>query len=63
MEMVIEYWPNHYMALYHAGVAEYGLGQGDLARTHLESFLQYYRQDDGWTRNAREILKQLARQR
>lgn len=60
MEMVIEYWPNHYMALYHAGIAEYGLGEFDLARRHLESFLQYYKQNDGWTQNARETLKRMA---
>jgi len=62
MEMVIEYWPNHYMALYHAGIAEHGLGEFDLARRHLESFLQYYRQDDGWSRNARETLERMARE-
>lgn len=60
MEMVIAYWPNHYMALYHAGMAEYGLGERDLARRHLESFLQYYHENDGWTQNARETLKRMA---
>jgi hypothetical protein len=59
MELVVDYWPNHYMALYHAGMAEYGLGQIELARQHLESFLQYYHQDDGWTRNARQALARL----
>lgn len=59
MELVVEYWPNHYMALYHAGMAEYALGQPELARKHLESFLQYYDQDDGWTQNARATLERL----
>ena len=59
MELVVAYWPNHYMALYHAGMAEYGLGQNELARQHLESFLQYYHQQDGWTQSARETLARL----
>lgn len=59
MELVVDYWPNHYMALYHAGMAEYGLGQARLARTHLEAFLTYYHENDGWTRSARETLARL----
>jgi hypothetical protein len=59
MELVVDYWPNHYMALYHAGMSEYALGQPALARTHLESFLTNYTQDDGWTRNARDVLARL----
>jgi len=59
MELVVEFWPNHYMALYHAGASEYILGQGDLARQHLESFLQYYHENDGWHANAIEMLTKL----
>jgi hypothetical protein len=59
MELVVEFWPNHYMALYHAGMSEYALGQAVLARTHLESFLSYYHENDGWTRNARVVLARL----
>lgn len=59
MELVVEYWPNHYMALYHAGMAEFALGQLDLARKNLTAFLSYYNQDDGWTRSARETLARL----
>ena len=59
MELVVDYWPNHYMALYHAGMSEYALGQPALARTHLESFLSYYHENDGWTRNARDVLARL----
>jgi hypothetical protein len=61
MEMVVHYWPNHYMALYHAGMAEYGIGQHQLARTNLEAFLTYYHENDGWTRNARETLARLGK--
>lgn len=59
MELVIDYWPNHYMALYHAGMAEYMLGQRDLARHNLEAFRNYYHEQDGWTQNAVDILKRL----
>ena len=60
MELVVDYWPNHYMALYHAGMAEYALDQPELARTHLEAFLTYYHEADGWTQNARQTLARLA---
>ena len=59
MELVIDYWPNHYMALYHAGMAEYMLGQRDLARHNLEEFQKYYHEHDGWTQNAVEVLRRL----
>jgi hypothetical protein len=59
MEMVVDYWPNHYMALYHAGMAEYMLGQRDLSRHNLQEFLKYYHERDGWTSNAVEVLKRL----
>src|SRR6266571_2763669 len=59
MELVVDYWPNHYMALYHAGMSEYALGQPALARTHLSSFLEYYHENDGWTQSARETLARL----
>lgn len=59
MELVVDYWPNNYMALYHAGMSEYALGQPALARSHLESFLSYYHQNDGWTQNARDVLARL----
>jgi hypothetical protein len=59
MELVIDYWPNHYMALYHAGAAEYMLGQRELARHNLQEFLKYYHERDGWTSNARQMLERL----
>lgn len=59
MELVIDYWPNHYMALYHAGMAEYMLGQRALAKKNLEAFLRFYHENDGWRSNGIEILKRL----
>ncbi|MEO8450351.1 MAG: hypothetical protein ABI647_11200 [Gemmatimonadota bacterium] len=59
MELVVEFWPNHYMALYHAGAAEAGLGQTDLARKNLTAFLGLYRTEDGWRSSAKSILGRL----
>ncbi|MFL5576572.1 MAG: tetratricopeptide repeat protein [Gemmatimonadaceae bacterium] len=56
MRLVVEYQPDNYMALYHAGMSEYALGQHDVARDHLRRFLAIYREDDGWRANAREVL-------
>jgi hypothetical protein len=60
MELVVEFWPNHYMALYHAGAARYALGDYESARDYLESFLGYYLRDDGWRRGAERILKEIS---
>ena len=59
MELVIDYWPNHYMALYHAGMAEYMLGQRELARKNLREFLQLYHENDGWRVNGLTVLARL----
>ncbi len=59
MELVLEYLPDHYMALYHAGMSEYILGQPDLAQQHLKRFLELYQSNDGWRRNALEVLSRL----
>jgi hypothetical protein len=63
MRLVVEYQPDNYMALYHAGISEYILGHADLARTHLERFLEIYRAEDGWRANARTVLQRLSRGR
>lgn len=59
MDLVVRHWPNHYMALYHAGMSAYALEQHDRARTHLRAFLREYSADDGWRHNAIEVLKRL----
>jgi hypothetical protein len=61
MAMVADYWPNHYMALYHAGMSEAALGAGPDARRHLETFLQLYRAEDGWRTAAGAALRRLDR--
>ena len=59
MRLVVEYQPDNYMALYHAGISEYILGHTDLARTHLERFLAIYHAEDGWRSNARTVLDRI----
>lgn len=61
MAMVVDFWPNHYMALYHAGMSEHALGQPDKAREHLEAFLKYYSANDGWRSSALAALDELRR--
>jgi Flp pilus assembly protein TadD len=59
MRLVVSYQPDNYMALYHAGMSEYILGQMDFARTHLRKFLDLYHEPDGYRNNAVEVLRRL----
>ena len=59
MRLVVSYQPGNYMALYHAGMSEYILGQLDFARTHLKQFMALYQSEDGWRANARDVLGRL----
>ena len=61
MQLVIAYWPSNYMALYHAGMSEYALGQFPVAQKHLKSFLQMYTANDGFTLNARGAVDAIER--
>jgi len=60
MRLVIDYWPENYMALYHAGIAEYNLKQYDDAKIHLTAFLEAYQQEDGWRMSAQKALDGMA---
>lgn len=62
MALVVEFSPDNYMALYHAGASEFILGQPDLSRQHLVRFLDLYRQNDGWRSNAIDMLARLDKQ-
>lgn len=56
MELVLEFTPDNYMALYHAGMSEYALGQADRAVVSLKRFLDLYHDNDGWRANALTVL-------
>lgn len=58
--LAADYLPQSFMALYHAGMYQYGSGDSGAARESLSEFLRLYQQDDGWTRNAKEVLQRLA---
>jgi len=57
MELVVEFWPNHYMALYHAGAAAFERREWVVATSYLERFLETYPHEDGWTANARSMIE------
>ncbi len=59
MELVVEFWSNHYMALYHAGAARFELGDHEVAEGYLERFLVEYAVEDGWRSNALSMLEQI----
>jgi hypothetical protein len=59
MRLTIEYQPSNFMALYHAGISEHILGQNDLSRQHLAKFLELYKEDDYYSRKAKDVLASL----
>lgn len=59
MELVVEFWPNHYMALYHAGAARFESGDPTRAQEYLERFLEQYEIEDGWRSNALTMLSEM----
>jgi tetratricopeptide (TPR) repeat protein len=61
MRLVVQYQPDNYMALYHAGISYYQLGDHDLAREHLQRFLVLYPPRDGWRSNAEDVLNKIGR--
>jgi hypothetical protein len=62
MNLVIEFWPAHFQALYHAGMSDFALGHRERARTHLMEFLRLYKEDDIFGRNARKALAEMETQ-
>lgn len=59
MELVVEVWPNHHQALYHAGSARFQRGDHEKARDYLTRFLVEYRIDDAWARDARSMMERI----
>lgn len=56
MELVAEFSPDNYMAVFHAGMAEFALGQDDAARIQLQRFLTMYSMTDVWHQRAKTAL-------
>ncbi len=59
MNLVIKYQPNNYMALYHAGMSSYILGDLEISKRHLQKFLEIYQRNDGWRQNAITVLNRM----
>jgi hypothetical protein len=55
-ELVVEFWPNHYLALHQAGATRYEVGDTSGARAYLERFLAVYAAEDSLTADARRML-------
>lgn len=56
MDLVLEFWPNHYLALYYAGRSRYLSGDAGGAAPFLERFLLGYGSEDSLARQARRML-------
>jgi tetratricopeptide (TPR) repeat protein len=59
MRLVLEFAPDSYIALFHAGMSEYALGDRAAAATHLRRFMQVYTSEDSWRARARDVLAKL----
>ncbi|HEX2205218.1 MAG TPA: hypothetical protein VHG91_18055 [Longimicrobium sp.] len=59
MSLVLEYTPDNFMALYHAGISEHALGHPEAARRHLTEFVRLYGADDGFRGRALSVLREL----
>lgn len=57
MDLVLEFWPNHYLALYYAGRSRYLSGDVDGAASYLERFILGYPRDDALVREAHRMLE------
>ncbi len=57
MELVVEFWPNHYQALYHAGASSYQRGDYLASERYLTRFLEEYSTEDGFWSNAQAMLE------
>ena len=63
MIIVIKYQPYNYMAMYHAGMSQYRLGDLDAAEEHLEAYMQRVPNKDGWTQLAESALVEIRKER
>lgn len=59
MDLVLRYWPQNYMAAYHAGMSAYILNDYPQAQKHLTEFLHLYQTQDQWTNQAQKALARI----
>lgn len=56
MELIVEMWPQNYMAVFHAGMAEFALGEDEVAKRNFERFLGMYNEQTVWRQRAIDAL-------
>jgi tRNA A-37 threonylcarbamoyl transferase component Bud32 len=61
MALVLQYWPENYMALYHAGMSDYRNDHLSAAHTRLHRFVALHDTGDGFTSAARAALADMDR--
>jgi hypothetical protein len=59
MRLVLEFVPENPVALYHAGMSEYALGDRGSAERHLRHFMRVYPPEDGFRARARAVLAEI----
>jgi len=60
MWLVVEFWPQNFMAVFHAGMSDFALGRDDTAKAQLENFLRMYAAQDVWRARAERALAAIA---
>ena len=60
MELVVQYQPDNYMALYHAGMSQFIIGEYEKAGINMRRFLEIYQANDHWRKNGEKVLRRLA---
>jgi hypothetical protein len=59
MKLLVDVWPDNYMAVFHAGMAEFALGRDGEAEKYLRQFLQMYVAHDVWRHRAKGALENI----
>ena len=60
MELVVQYQPDNYMALYHAGMSQFIIGEYEKSGVNMRRFLEIYTTNDHWRKNGEKVLRRLA---
>jgi hypothetical protein len=57
MRMIVDYHPENFMAMFHAGMAAYALGEDAHALRYLQQFLAMYQSPDVWRRRGEAAIR------
>lgn len=59
MDFVVQYQPDNYMALYHAGMSQFIIGEYEKSGVNMRRFLEIYKSNDHWRKNGEKVLRRL----